>query len=209
LPGAALLAGSELWRFARGDGNVWAMRATGVCMLAAVAAIITYSTLTGRIGTACALFVVAPLALGGLCALAAKGSRARAACVVVGASLLTVMLAAGCVLDVVARRESVRDLLRVADARGYAAAPVLNLYDVERSSEFYAAGRIVYDEQGEPRMFDGSNRVVDYARARRQTVLVIVPVEYANQLTALESVHAEVIGDNSVHAIVVVNGGVE
>jgi hypothetical protein len=119
------------------------------------------------------------------------------------------MLVAACALEGAARRESVRDLLRLADARGYGASPVLNLYDIERSSEFYAAGRIVYDEKGEPRMFDGSNRVMDYARERGLAVLVIVPVEDVNQLTALGSERVDVIGDNGAHALVAVQGGAD
>jgi 4-amino-4-deoxy-L-arabinose transferase-like glycosyltransferase len=206
LPGAALLAGHELWRFVRGEGNRWAMRATGGVLLALAAAIVAFPALVARVGTACALVVAAPLVFGGLWALSAKGSRERAAGVVVGATLLTVMLAAGCALDGAARRESVRDLLRLADARGYGASHVLNLYDVERSSEFYAAGRVVYDEHGEPRMFDGTNLITDYAREHGATVLVIVPVEYVYQLIALEGARAEVIGDNGVHALVAVGG---
>jgi 4-amino-4-deoxy-L-arabinose transferase-like glycosyltransferase len=206
LPGAALLAGHELWRFVRGDGNRWAMRATGIILVALACAVIIYSSLTGRIGISCALVVAMPLVFSGIWALLMKGSRERLAGVVVGASLLMVMLAASCALGGAARRESVRDLLRLADARGYGASPVLNLYSIERSSEFYAAGRVVYDEHGEPKMFDGTNLIADYARERGETVLVIVPVEHVHQLNALEGARVEVIGDNGVHALVAVGG---
>jgi 4-amino-4-deoxy-L-arabinose transferase-like glycosyltransferase len=206
LPGAALLAGYELWRFVRGDGNRRAMRATGIILVVFACVSVAYSIITREIGTACALVIAAPLVFGGLWALWLKGSRERVAGVVVGASLLTVMLAAACAFGDATRRESVRDLLRRADARGYSASPVLNLYSIERSSEFYAAGRVVYDEHGEPKMFDGTNLVADYARAHGETVLVIVPVEHVHQLNALEGARVEVIGDNGVHALVAVGG---
>jgi hypothetical protein len=135
--------------------------------------------------------------------------RARAAGAVVGASLLASVIAAGCGLSGAARGESVRDLLRLADARGYAGAPVLNLYTVERSSEFYAAGRLVYDEAGEPRMFDGTNLVTDFADARREPVLVVIPVGDAAQLASMGAARAELIGDNGVHALFVVRAAPE
>jgi 4-amino-4-deoxy-L-arabinose transferase-like glycosyltransferase len=204
LPGVALLAGYELWRFVRGDGNRRAMRATGIILVVFAFVSVAYTIITGVVGTACALVVAAPPTFAGLWALWLKGSRERVAGIVVGASLLTVMLAAACAFGDATRRESVRDLLRRADARGYSASPVLNLYSIERSSEFYAAGRVVYDEHGEPKMFDGTNLVADYAREHGETVLVIVPVEHVGQLTALEGARAEVIGDNGVHALIAV-----
>jgi 4-amino-4-deoxy-L-arabinose transferase-like glycosyltransferase len=209
LPGAAMLAGIELRRFVAGEGTQRAMRATGFILLASAVATLVYPARAGLISWGCALVVAAPLALAGVWAVLGRGSRARVAGVVVFASLLAVMLVAGCALAGVSRRESVRDLLRLADARGYASAPVLDLYTVERSAEFYAAGRLVYDDAGEPRMFDGTNLVTDFADEHRGPVLVIVPSEYAGQLTAMGVARAELIGDNGVNALFVVRDGVE
>ncbi|MFL6227418.1 MAG: ArnT family glycosyltransferase [Pyrinomonadaceae bacterium] len=206
LPGAALLAGEELWRFVRGGGSRWAMCVAGVFLLTGACAVLAYSARTGLIGMTCALFVAAPLVCGGLWALWSKGARGRTAGVVVGVTLLTVMIATVYAFGGATRRESVRDLLRLADARGYGATPVLNLYDIERSSEFYAAGRVVYNEHGEPKMFDGVNLISDYARAHREMVLVIVPVANVNQLAAPGMARFEVIGDNGVHALAAVFG---
>jgi 4-amino-4-deoxy-L-arabinose transferase-like glycosyltransferase len=209
LPGAAMLAGIELRRFVAGEGTQRAMRATGFILLAAAGAILIYPAHAGLVSWGCALAVAAPLAVAGAWAALGGGSRARVAGVVVFASLLSVMLVAGCGLAGVARRESVRDLLKLADARGYASAPVLDLYTVERSAEFYAAGRLVYDDAGEPRMFDGTNLVTDFADERREPVLVVVPVEDAGQLTAMGAARAELIGDNGVHALFVVRDAVK
>ncbi|MFN2483156.1 MAG: ArnT family glycosyltransferase, partial [Pyrinomonadaceae bacterium] len=185
LPGVALLAGAELRRFVAGEGNTRAMRATGLILLAAAVATLAYPARAGLVTWGCALAVAAPLALAGAWAALGRGSRARAACVVVCASLIAAVLVAGCALAGASRRESVRDLLRLADARGYAGAPVLDLYTIERSAEFYAAGRLVYDDAGEPRMFDGTNLVTDFADERQEPVLVIIPTEHAGQLTAM------------------------
>jgi 4-amino-4-deoxy-L-arabinose transferase-like glycosyltransferase len=204
LPGALLLAGAELRRYVAGEGNERAMRATALTLLAAASAAFVYPARAGLVSWGCALTVAAPLALAGVWAALGRGTRARRAGVVVFASLLAAMLAAGCALAGASRRESVRDLLKVADARGYANAPVLDLYTIERSAEFYAAGRLVYDDAGEPRMFDGTNLVTDFADERGEPVLVIVPTEHAGQLTAMGAARAELIGDNGVHALFVV-----
>jgi 4-amino-4-deoxy-L-arabinose transferase-like glycosyltransferase len=204
LPGAALLAGAELRRFVSGEGGARAMRATAVTLVAAASAALFYAARGGHVSWGCALAVAAPLALAGAWAALGRGARARAAGSVAAASLLAAMIAAGCALAGASRRESVRDLLKVADARGYADAPVLDLYTVERSAEFYAAGRLVYDDAGEPRMFDGTNLVTDFADARRRPVLVIVPTEHAGQLKAMGQARAEFVGDNGVHALFVV-----
>jgi hypothetical protein len=111
-----------------------------------------------------------------------------------------------CALGGVVRRESVRDLLRLASERGYADAAVVNLYDTERSSEFYASGRLVYGDDGEPKSFDGIYEVADFARGREQTVLVIVPVKSAPQLMKWSTVPAEMIGDNGANAVVALHG---
>jgi 4-amino-4-deoxy-L-arabinose transferase-like glycosyltransferase len=204
LPGAALLAGAELRRFVAGEGNLRAMRATGLVLLTGAVAAFIYPVRVGLIPWGCALAVAAPLAIAGAWAALGRGVRARSACVVAAAQLLAAMLAVVCALPVVARRESVRDLLRLADARGYAGVPVLDLYTVERSAEYYAAGRLVYDDAGEPRMFDGTNLVADFADERREPVLVIVPVEYAAQIRAMGVGRAQSMGDNGVHALFVV-----
>jgi 4-amino-4-deoxy-L-arabinose transferase-like glycosyltransferase len=209
LPGAALLAGAELRRFAAGEGTRRAMRAAGVVLLFAAVGALAYPVRAGLVSLDCALAIAAPLALAGAWAAVGRGSRARVAGAVAGASLLASMIAAGCGLSGASRRESVRDLLRLADARGYANAPVLDLYTVERSAEFYAAGRLVYDDAGEPRMFDGTNLVTDFADARREPVLVVVPVEHAGQLGAMGAARAELIGDNGVNALFVVRAAAE
>jgi 4-amino-4-deoxy-L-arabinose transferase-like glycosyltransferase len=91
-----------------------------------------------------------------------------------------------------ANRESVKDLLVLADARGYRNAPVLAQRSDDRSAEFYAYGRVVYNEHGEPVTFDEMS--ADEARARGGKFLVFIPVQYVENFRGLPQI--EVIGDN-------------
>jgi 4-amino-4-deoxy-L-arabinose transferase-like glycosyltransferase len=96
-----------------------------------------------------------------------------------------------------ARRESVRDLLLLADARGYTNAPVLAQRSDDRSAEFYASGRVVYGPNGEPLTFDEIS--VDEARARGGKFVVLIPVEYAENFRGAPKI--EIIGDNGKTAV--------
>jgi len=91
-----------------------------------------------------------------------------------------------------ANRESVRDLLTLADARGYANAPVLAQRSDDRSAEFYAHGRVVYGANGEPVTFDEVS--VDQARAWGGKFVVFIPVEHVENFRGAHGV--EIIGDN-------------
>ena len=91
-----------------------------------------------------------------------------------------------------AGHESVRDLLLLADARGYANAPVLAQRSDDRSAEFYAYDRVVYGPNGEPITFD--EITVDQARALGGKFVVMIPVEYLNNVRGVQTI--EIIGDN-------------
>ncbi|HEX8128448.1 MAG TPA: phospholipid carrier-dependent glycosyltransferase, partial [Pyrinomonadaceae bacterium] len=183
LPGAALLAGERLASFLRGEGNTRAMRATGALMILLAVAGAIYELRVTELSRVCIALVAAPVLAAGAYVLVAARRRERGVFITIGVSFLTVMLIVSCALERVASRESVRELLRAADGRGYGASPVLNLHNVERTAQFYAAGRLVYDEaRGEPWKFEGPGEVLEAARERGGTLLVIVPLEYARQL---------------------------
>jgi hypothetical protein len=151
----------------------------------------------------CIALVVAPVVAVSVYVLFAARRRELSVLLVVGVSFLTTMLIVSCALERVAARESVRDLLRAADGRGYGASPVLNLHTVERTAQFYAAGRLIYDEtRGEPLKFEGAGEVLEVARQRGGTLLVIVPEEYAGQLLNFQPLATEVIGDNGTVVLV-------
>ena len=96
-----------------------------------------------------------------------------------------------------ADRESVRDLIALGDARGYANAPVIALKSDDRSAEFYAHDRVVYNSHGEVVTFDEIS--MSEARARGGKFLVLVPREYVENFRSWGSI--EVIGDNGKTAI--------
>jgi hypothetical protein len=97
-------------------------------------------------------------------------------------------------------RESVRDLLRLADSQGYGDADVIIPRDRDRSAEFYASGRIVYDAKGEPAPVDELPQVIAATRQRGQKILVFVPLEYLEPYR--QSPQWRVIGDNGNLALV-------
>jgi 4-amino-4-deoxy-L-arabinose transferase-like glycosyltransferase len=206
LPGAALLAGERLASFVRGESGVRAMRATGVLMFALAVVAVVYALKAGAISQLCIVLVAAPVCAASAYVWLMPQRRRQCACAVIGVSFLTTMLIASCALEKASARESMRDLLRAADGRGYGASPVLNLHTVERTGEFYAAGRLIYDERdGEPLKFEGVGEVRDVLNRRGGgTVLVIVPLEYASQVFNFPPFETEVIGDNGHHLLVAV-----
>jgi len=203
LPGAALLAGERLAAFLRGEGGTRALRATAASMFALAVAGTVYELKATELSRYCIALVAAPVVVASAYVLFAARRRELSVLLVVGVSFLTTMLIVSCALERVAARESVRDLLRAADGRGYGASPVLNLHTVERTAQFYAAGRVIYDEaRGEPLKFEGAGEVLEVARQRGGTLLVIVPEEYAQQLLNFQPLATEVIGDNGTVVLV-------
>ncbi|GAC1404478.1 MAG: hypothetical protein NVSMB56_19050 [Pyrinomonadaceae bacterium] len=123
----------------------------------------------------------------------------------VGGILFIVAGVARTGLERAARGESTRDLLLAATTRGYADAPVYEMHTIERSAEFYAAGRIAYRADGEPVKLEGATQIADVLhRAPTQSVLVIIPIRFVTQLTDYSSFQVEVIGDNETVALVAV-----
>jgi hypothetical protein len=111
---------------------------------------------------------------------------------IASATLVAVLVVLNFFAAPYARRESVRDLLLLADQRGYAGAPVLAQRSDDRSAEFYAYGRVVYGPNGEPLTFDEIS--VDQARARGGKFVVFIPVEYVENFRGAPAI--EIIGDN-------------
>jgi len=117
---------------------------------------------------------------------------------IAAASLVTVLVVLNFFAAPFARPESVRDLLVLADKRGYGNAPVIARRGDDRSAEFYAYGRVVYGPNGEPLTFDEIS--VDEARARGwKFVVVFIPVEYAEHFRGAPAL--EILGDNGKTAV--------
>ena len=102
---------------------------------------------------------------------------------------------------VVAREHSMRDPLALAASRGYANTPIVMLHTVERTSEFYGAGRIMYGPDGDVVWFQTVAEVVEAARRNQGSVLCIVPVEYQYQVINNRQMQTEVIADDGYLAL--------
>ena len=156
---------------------------------------------------ASALTVAAPSFVAGVLAL--LFARRRALCVgsLVACAFATVVLIVSLAAGRFAAVESVRDLLREADAEGLGGLPILQLHDIERTSEFYGAGRLVYAAEGQPLKLEGPYEVLREADARGGRALVIVPPVYLYQLENVQGASTRLVAENGVHALVLVEVG--
>ncbi|HEX8189427.1 MAG TPA: hypothetical protein VF586_13810, partial [Pyrinomonadaceae bacterium] len=213
LPGAAVLAGDGLHRYLRGSGGVAAMRLTGLLALLAFGAGVALLVFhVGEVGGALRglspVYVAAlllPAGVAALAALLAPRRRELSAVSVVGATLLTVVLVvASGVLGRLTRKETMGPTLAVAAAQGFGGLPVVNLHTGERTSEFYAHGRLAYDAKGEPLKLEGTNEVSEFARGRGGAALVIVHRDDEHQLFEDPSLESERVAFNGRHALVFV-----
>jgi len=114
--------------------------------------------------------------------------------------LVAVVLLLHCGASEVVRRESSRDLLRLADARGYSSLRVLALPVDDRSAEFYASGRVVYGMDGELKTVYDDTEVVAEARQRKEKLLAFINARDLSRYQGKPGV--EIIGDNGKLALV-------
>lgn len=202
LPGAALLAALRVTKYLRGEGGAGLMRATGAAAVALGAAAIIYALRGGALAAGVVVAVAAPALVAGVLALVYAGRR-RALCVsaLVAGAMLSVVLIAALALAQVSAGESVRGLVERADAEGLGPLPVIQLHDVERTAEFYAAGRLVYGADGQPLKLEGPVEAREAARARGGRALVLVRHEFAYQLDNLPGTETRLVADNGAHAL--------
>ncbi len=206
LPGALLLAGEYLVQFLRGDKSRVAMRVTGGLLLCLVAGGAIYAMREPKtVSITCLILIAAPLLIAGIFLLLSKTHQRRlSVMMLIGALLLSTTLAAACLSDLIGERESVRGLMQLAAARGYASAPVYGLHTIEHSAEFYASGRVAREVNGKAVRFEGPQQLLPVAQQQGSPLLVIVPVEFLKQLTDYAPLQAEIIGDNGSVALVAV-----
>jgi 4-amino-4-deoxy-L-arabinose transferase-like glycosyltransferase len=106
----------------------------------------------------------------------------------------------------VARHETVKNLIVAADSRGFADAKILTLHNVSANAEFYGTGRLQRLPDGKRRYLYGVAQVKEFIEQNgNQPVLVLVPLEYLDELTTSDLVAAEVLSDNGNLAIAAVN----
>jgi len=196
LPAIALLAGERMTcalRAARGQTLVFL---TGATCIALAAAGNWYVYGHFDLTRSCLIFATAPLLIVGSAALIRPQLQKPLLVLSSVGIILSSAVALKCAAPVVARPESVRDLLLAAAARGYVRTPVTQLHTIERTAEFYAAGRLTYQPDGEPIKFEGVMQVVEAARRYNGTVLCLVPLQFQSQLTSFAGAETDLIGDN-------------
>jgi 4-amino-4-deoxy-L-arabinose transferase-like glycosyltransferase len=204
LPACALMIGDRITRLLKEARGETLIRLTGL-FLCALAIFGSWYLVRGFpvpravVGTA-----ALPLLICGTFALVRPQMRRAALVMIPIGLLLSGAVTIKCAGPILGRPESMRDLLNAAAARGYGATPVVQLHTLERSAEFYAAGRMSYGSRGEPIKLEGATQVVEMARRNGGVVLCFVPLEYQSQLTAYPSIETEVVGDNTRAALIVV-----
>jgi hypothetical protein len=105
-----------------------------------------------------------------------------------------------------AEADSVKTLIQAANERGYRSNRVLTLHSISNNAEFYAAGRLLRDPNGNQRYLSSVDEVVTNIVAENGTpVLVLIPLAYLSQITNSEKLNSEVIKDNGELAIVAVS----
>lgn len=205
LPAGALIAGERLTKFLSGDRDgVWAMRVTGALFGTFAIVGSVYVVRYGSLSLKCVTMIGVPLIITAASCIFWTHRKTVSALLVIFATFIALIVTLNCGVASFATRESMRDLIQLANARGYGSAPVYALHQIDRSAEFYAAGRVVYAADGEPVRFEGALDILEAARKNRAPILVIVPTEYIYQLTGLPSARIDVIGNNGELALVAV-----
>jgi hypothetical protein len=152
----------------------------------------------------CAALVVAPLLLAGAVATFLAQMRKPAAVMIVIAILAAVQLSLGCAAPRFTERETVRELIRSADQLGYKSAPLFMFEKVERTAEFYAAGRVAYGLDGEPVRFELVSQVVQQAGQTPGPILIILRPRAVSLFTNLKNLKTREIGTNGATSLIAV-----
>ena len=101
--------------------------------------------------------------------------------------------------------DSVKGLIASANARGYTNDPLIGIYHVSHSAEYYASNRLVRDGDGrQPRIYTAQEVVKAMERASTARMLVIIPLDRLKQITESPLVNFEILSDNTELAILAV-----
>jgi 4-amino-4-deoxy-L-arabinose transferase-like glycosyltransferase len=205
LPAASLIVGERLARLsAISTSRNWPLRATGVVCLILGASVLVYTSRSTVLSLRCGLLIALPLFVAGVFAVVWTRFRSTSVVLIAWATLATGVILLNCGAQSLAQRESVRDLLQLADARGYARAPVFARRGGDRTAEFYASGRVAYGADGEVVTLDEVGQMLEEARRRGESILVLLPVEALSDVNQRHLPELDVIGSNGRVALVAV-----
>jgi 4-amino-4-deoxy-L-arabinose transferase-like glycosyltransferase len=205
LPAASLIVGERLARLsAISASRNWSLRATGVVCLILGAIGLIYTSRSTILSLRCGVLIALPLFVAGFFAVVWTRFRSTSVVLIAWATLATGVILLNCGAQSLAQRESVRDLLQLADARGYARAPVFARRGGDRTAEFYASGRVAYGADGEVVTLDEVGQMLEEARRRGESILVLLPVEALSDVNQRHLPELDVIGSNGRVALVAV-----
>jgi 4-amino-4-deoxy-L-arabinose transferase-like glycosyltransferase len=205
LPAASLIVGERLARLsAISTSRNWSLRATGVVCLILGATVLVYTSRSTILSLRCGVLIALPLFVAGFFAVVWTRFRSTSVVLIAWATLATGVILLNCGGQSLAQRESVRDLLQLADRRGYASAPVFARRGGDRTAEFYASGRVVYGADGEVVTLDDVGQMLEEARRRGESILVLFPVEALRDVNQRHLPELDVIGTNGRVALVAV-----
>ncbi|HSB28283.1 MAG TPA: glycosyltransferase family 39 protein [Pyrinomonadaceae bacterium] len=194
LPPALLLAGASATKAVNQLDPRWPLKGAGIiCVVLGVFGA-GYGFRAEHLSLLCVLSAGLPLILAGLFALIWKREAWSPLLSIAGSLLVAVVVILNCAAPIVSRRESARDLLALADARGYSSVPILAMHGDDRSAQFYASGRVIYGNTGEVVALDDAASLVDAARNRKEKILAFIPAEDIELFQGRPGI--EVIGEN-------------
>ncbi len=201
LPAVALLVGQRV--ATPDDERRRVFKITGITFVGAGIAAFIYAWRAGEPSLVCAAAIVAPLILSGVVLLLLKRRLFAVAVTALSTVALSVVVL-HCAAQRRADRETSKRLIELASARGYAQTPIYGLMPDDRSPEFYAAGRVIYQLSGEPEMYIGPPQLVNETHRRKQTLLAFIPARDVAELSRAHAAVTDVIGDNGRHALVAI-----
>lgn len=131
--------------------------------------------------------------------------RRRALQTLALATFAVVIIALQFFVDDYARRDTVKNLIEAATARGFANEKILNFNERFHNAEFYGARRLIRDESGRQKLFSTAAEIAEQLkRENSPSALVLSPRGAVDRLTDEKILDAEVLGDNGDAAIVAV-----
>src|SRR5712691_1479347 len=204
LPAVALLVGERVTCFLRAQRGHHVLRLTGALLVLVVA--IGGVSLHRQYGLSVSVIAVAvaPLVAVALIALTRPQMGPALYVLIAVAMFVTSAFSLKAIAPAIARRQSVRDLLAAASARGYDTTPLVQLHNIDRTAEFYGASQLIRGGDREPMKLEGAAQVAAVAQYRGGLILCLVPIEFESQLTTYRRVQTEVIGNNGRTSLVVV-----
>jgi 4-amino-4-deoxy-L-arabinose transferase-like glycosyltransferase len=205
VPGAAILVARKLSKL---DGSVlsrWHAYLTGALLLSL--AVGSFVMLKPPAGTSllCAMSFAVPLAIAGIGAIFLSRGPVGSVTLTSSAWAIAIVVAIRCVAPVFADRQSMKRPLEEATKSGFGTAPVVEMHTIERTTEFYAADRLMRAPDGEVLKLEGVPQLIEIAFKKNSPLLVEIPVSLLSQLTNSPKLDARVISSNGSFAVVAVS----